>query len=77
MIAQIEGGREVRRPVTLYNLDAIFGVGCRVRSLRRRAVRPLGFQPTIRSTITKGALWEKMPRFDKAKQTVRARTSFA
>jgi hypothetical protein len=33
-VVQIEGEREVRRPVTLYNLDAILAVGYRVRSLR-------------------------------------------
>lgn len=33
-VVQTEGGREVRRPVTLYNLDAILGVGYRVRSPR-------------------------------------------
>jgi hypothetical protein len=32
LTVQIEGGREVRRPVTLYNLDAILAVGYRVRS---------------------------------------------
>ncbi len=31
---QIEGNREVQRPVTLYNLDAILAVGYRVRSPR-------------------------------------------
>jgi hypothetical protein len=31
---QIEGNREVQRPVTLYNLDAILAVGYRVRLLR-------------------------------------------
>ena len=30
-VVQIEGEREVRRPVTLYNLDAILAVGYRVR----------------------------------------------
>lgn len=34
LTVQIEGGREVRRPVTLYNLDAILAVGYRVRSPR-------------------------------------------
>ena len=34
MTVQIEGGREVQRPVTLYNLDAILAVGYRVRSPR-------------------------------------------
>ena len=33
-VVQIEGEREVRRPVTLYNLDAILAVGYRVRSPR-------------------------------------------
>ena len=33
-VVQAEGGREVRRPVTLYNLDAILAVGYRVRSPR-------------------------------------------
>lgn len=33
-VVQIERGREVRRPVTLYNLDAILAVGYRVRSPR-------------------------------------------
>ncbi len=34
LTVQIEGDREVRRPVTLYNLDAILAVGYRVRSPR-------------------------------------------
>lgn len=33
-VVQAEGGREVRRPLTLYNLDAILAVGYRVRSPR-------------------------------------------
>ncbi len=33
-VVQTEGGREVRRMVTLYNLDAILAVGYRVRSPR-------------------------------------------
>jgi hypothetical protein len=33
-VVQNEGGREVRRPVTLYNLEAILAVGYRVRSPR-------------------------------------------
>ena len=33
-VVQIEGEREVRRPVTLYDLDAILAVGYRVRSPR-------------------------------------------
>ena len=33
-VVQTEGAREVRRPVTLYNLDAILAVGYRVRSPR-------------------------------------------
>jgi hypothetical protein len=34
LTVQNEGGREVRRPVTLYNLEAILAVGYRVRSPR-------------------------------------------
>ncbi len=34
LTVQIEGQREVRRSVTLYNLDAILAVGYRVRSVR-------------------------------------------
>ena len=34
LTVQIEGGREVRRTVTIYNLDAILAVGYRVRSPR-------------------------------------------
>lgn len=33
-VVQTEGKREIRRPVTLYNLDAILAVGYRVRSPR-------------------------------------------
>jgi hypothetical protein len=33
-VVQFEGSREVQRPVTLYNLDAILAVGYRVRSPR-------------------------------------------
>jgi hypothetical protein len=33
-VVQIEGGREVQRPVVLYSLDAILAVGYRVRSPR-------------------------------------------
>jgi hypothetical protein len=33
-VVQMEGGREVQRPVTLYSLDAILAVGYRVRSPR-------------------------------------------
>ena len=33
-VVQTEGSREVQRPVTLYNLDAILAVGFRVRSPR-------------------------------------------
>jgi hypothetical protein len=34
LTVQIEGSREVQRPVNLYNLDAILAVGYRVRSSR-------------------------------------------
>jgi hypothetical protein len=42
LTVQIEGSRQVQRPVTLYNLDAILAVGYRVRSPAWRAVPPLG-----------------------------------
>jgi hypothetical protein len=34
LTVQIEGSREVQRPVNLYNLDAILAVGYRVLSPR-------------------------------------------
>ncbi len=34
LTVQVEGSREVQRPVTIYNLDAILAVGYRVRSPR-------------------------------------------
>jgi hypothetical protein len=44
LTVQLEGSRQVQRPVTLYNLEAILAVGYRVRSPRgvqfRRWVRP-------------------------------------
>jgi len=33
-VVQIEGGRQVNRPIALYNLDAIISVGYRINSLR-------------------------------------------
>ena len=38
LVVQQEGGREVRRPVTFYNLDAILAVGYRVRCSSLRMV---------------------------------------
>ena len=38
LTVQIEGSREVQRPLSLYNLDAILAVGYRVRSPRGVAV---------------------------------------
>ena len=45
-VVQTEGGREVQRPITLYNLDAILAVGYRVRSPRGVNMNP-GFQPFV------------------------------
>ena len=42
LTVQIEGSREVQRPVNLYNLDAILAVGYRVRSPRGVQFRALG-----------------------------------
>ena len=39
LTVQTEGGREVRRKLTLYNLDAILAVGYRVRSPRGERTR--------------------------------------
>ena len=41
-VVQIEGSREVQRPVTLYNLDAILAVGLPGALAAWRAVPPLG-----------------------------------
>lgn len=44
-VVQTEGSREVRRPLTLYNLDAILAVGYRVRS--RRGVQFRSWASTV------------------------------
>ena len=52
-VVQIEGGREVQRPLTLYNLDAILAVGYRVRS--KRGVQFRRWASTIlKEYLTKG-----------------------
>ncbi|MBU2737334.1 virulence RhuM family protein [Acidithiobacillus concretivorus] len=52
-VVQTEGGREVQRPVTLYNLDAILAVGYRVRS--KRGVQFRRWASTIlKEFLTKG-----------------------
>jgi hypothetical protein len=38
-VVQLEGGRSIRRPVTLYNLDAIIAVGYRVNSKKATKFR--------------------------------------
>ena len=38
LTAQIESSREVRRPVTLYNLDAILAVGTEVMDAKKIVV---------------------------------------
>jgi hypothetical protein len=48
-IVQIEGAREVRRPIDPYHLDAILAVGYRVRSARH-AVPPVGHRAAVRNT---------------------------
>jgi hypothetical protein len=48
-VVQIEGAREVQRPVTLYNLDAILAVGYRVKcssEMGEGAVRSCEAQPS-------------------------------
>ena len=52
-VLQIEGGREVQRPVTLYNLDAILAVGYRVRSPRGVQFRRWA-STVLKEYLTKG-----------------------
>ena len=53
LTVQIEGSRQVRRPVTLYNLDAILAVGYRVRSPRGVQFRRLA-STVLKEYLTKG-----------------------
>ncbi|MEP9442518.1 virulence RhuM family protein [Xanthomonas euvesicatoria] len=52
-VVQREGEREVRRPVTLYNLDAILAVGYRVRSKRGVQFRRWA-SPALKDYLLKG-----------------------
>lgn len=52
-VVQQEGGRAVRRPVTLYNLDAILAVGYRVRSPRGVQFRRWA-STVLKEYLTKG-----------------------
>lgn len=52
-VVQTEGGREVQRPVTLYNLDAILAVGYRVRSPRGVQFRRWA-STVLKEYLTKG-----------------------
>jgi hypothetical protein len=52
-IVQIEGGREVKRPFKLFNLDAIISVGYRINSLRGTQFRIWATQK-LREYIVKG-----------------------
>jgi hypothetical protein len=56
LTVQIEGGREVQRPVTLYNLDAILAVGYRVRSPRGVQFRRWA-STILKEYLTKGHLY--------------------
>ena len=57
LTVQTEGAREVRRSVTLYNLDAILAVGYRVRSPRGRPRQwPAGL-PRRRTVPPESARW--------------------
>ena len=53
LTVQIEGSRQVRRPVTLYNLDAILAVGYRVRSPRGMQFRRWA-STILKEYLTKG-----------------------
>lgn len=52
-VVQIEGGRQVRRQITLYNLDAIISVGYRINSHRGTQFRIWATQ-RLREYIVKG-----------------------
>jgi hypothetical protein len=53
LTVQIEGSRQVQRPVTLYNLDAILAVGYRVRSPRGVQFRRWA-SSVLKEFLTKG-----------------------
>jgi hypothetical protein len=53
LTVQIEGSRQVQRPVTLYNLDAILAVGYRVRSPRGVQFRRWA-STVLKEFLTKG-----------------------
>lgn len=52
-VVQSEGGRKVRRPITLYNLDVVISVGYRVRSQRGTEFRIWATQ-VLRDHILRG-----------------------
>ncbi|MBX3655515.1 MAG: virulence RhuM family protein [Ramlibacter sp.] len=52
-VVQTEGAREVQRPVTLYNLDAILAVGYRIRSPRGVQFRRWA-STVLKEYLTKG-----------------------
>ncbi|MCQ2336353.1 MAG: ORF6N domain-containing protein [Paludibacteraceae bacterium] len=69
---QIEGGREVRRTVKLYNLDIIISVGYRVKSLQGTLFRQWALK------VLKGVLLHKHyydSRIDKIEQTISDNTN--
>lgn len=53
LVVQIEGGRQVKRQVKLYNLDAIISVGYRINSIRGTQFRIWATQK-LREYIIKG-----------------------
>lgn len=53
LVVQIEGGRQVKRQVKLYNLDAIISVGYRINSIRGTQFRIWATQK-LKEYITKG-----------------------
>ena len=52
-VVQIEGGRSIKRPMVLYNLDAIISVGYRINSLRGTQFRIWATQ-RLKEYIIKG-----------------------
>lgn len=71
-VVQQEGGHAVRRPVTLYNLDAILAVGYRVRS-----PRGVQFRRWASTALKEAATSERYLAFDEQRKQQEARAADA
>ncbi len=56
-VVQIEGSREVKRPVTLHSLDAILAVGNQARSHRAACSSAAGRPQSSRNTCSRASRW--------------------